>query len=99
MSSQNYYIPHDPSFRTLVTCALQVLLDRLGGGVHDMGDLCRGWLFAAAPYVGQDPSKRMVEQASPATLDDVGQVMLGIENVPPADLADQFPSFKTGSRR
>ena len=21
MSSQNYYIPHDPSFRTLVTCA------------------------------------------------------------------------------
>ena len=21
MSSQNYYIPHDPSFRTLMTCA------------------------------------------------------------------------------
>ena len=29
MSSQNYYIPHDPSFRTLVTCAQRVDAVRL----------------------------------------------------------------------
>ena len=34
MSSQNYYIPHDPSFRTLMTCARKKIDDCLWKPKH-----------------------------------------------------------------
>ena len=39
MSSQNYYIPHDPSFRTLMTCAPELAV-AWPGVAHSHRDQC-----------------------------------------------------------